>query len=231
MGAMNAEELARMLPAHALLASCSSAELVDLLGRATVHPMRKGDTLLHQGDQGDTLLILISGSARVSMVATNGREIILDYADPGSVLGEIAMLDGGERTASVVAIGDGQYMKLTARAFEAFVERHPPMAWRLLREMARRLRQANTTIESDRAFASGPRLARFLQRLMQGGPEVRALRLDLSQTELSMFAGISRESINRQLAAWAESGVIALDHGRVRILDNETLSEIAAAAE
>lgn len=229
---MNADELARMLPEHSLLASCGNAELVDLLGRATVHPMRKGDALLHQGDRGDTLMILLSGSARVSMVATNGREIILDYADPGSVLGEIAMLDGGERTASVVAVGEGQYLKLTARAFEAFVERHPAMAWRLLREMARRLRQANDTIESDRAFASGPRLARFLQRLMrqeEGG--ARPHRLDLSQTELSMFAGISRESINRQLAAWADVGVVALDHGRVRILDSELLSEIAAAAE
>lgn len=230
MGFMNAEELARMLPSNALLASCGSAELVDLLSRATIHQMKKGEALLRQGDRGDTLLILIEGTARVSMVATNGREIVLDYAEPGSVLGEIALLDGGERTASVEAMQAGRYLKLTAAAFEAFVAKHPLMAWRLLREMARRLRQANSTIESDRAFASGPRLARFLQRLMQSDGGDR-LRLDLSQTELSMFAGISRESINRQLAQWADSGVVALDHGRVRILDTAILSEIAATAE
>lgn len=231
MNATNAEELARMLPPDALLSSCGSAELADLLSGTPMQSMRKGDTLLRQGDRGDTLLILIAGTARISMVATNGREIILDYAEPGTVLGEIALLDGGERTASVVATRDGQYLTLTAAAFEAFVERHPAMAWRLLREMARRLRQANTTIESDRAFASGPRLARFLQRLVSDNGAEPAPRLELSQTELSMFAGISRENVNRQLAAWAEAGIVELDQGRVRVLDHHILSEIAAAAE
>jgi CRP/FNR family cyclic AMP-dependent transcriptional regulator len=230
MADTNAEALARLLPPHALLSSCGSAELADLLSGGTMQSRRKGDTLLRQGDRGDTLLILVAGTARISMVASNGREIILDYAEPGTVLGEIAVLDGGERTASVVATQDVQVLTLTAVAFEAFVARHPAMAWRLLREMARRLRQANSTIESDRAFASGPRLARFLQRLAQDDG-TSALRLELSQTELSLFAGISRENINRQLAAWADAGVIALDQGRVRILDHETLSEIAAAAE
>jgi CRP/FNR family cyclic AMP-dependent transcriptional regulator len=57
------------------------------------------------------------------------------------------------------------------------------------------------------------------------------LRLDLSQTELGSFAGMSRENINRQLAAWADCGIIALDHGRIRVLDSTFLSEIAASSE
>lgn len=228
---MTAEDLARILPSSALLSSWGPAELEDLLARATLHAMRKGDVLLHQGDPGDTLVILLDGTLRISMVASNGREIILDYAEAGSVLGEIALLDGGERTASVTALGEGQYLRLGARAFREVIEKHPSIAWRLLREMARRLRNANLTIESDRAYASGPRLARSLQRLMQRSEGGAALRLSLSQSELGAFAGISRENINRQLGAWAESGIVALDNGRVRILDTETLEEIASAAE
>lgn len=228
---MNAADLARMMPSNALLSTWGTAELEDLLARAHLCPMKKGEVLLRQGDAGDVLIVLLDGTLRVSMVASNGREIILDYAEAGSVLGEIALLDGGERTASVTALGEGQYLKLGARAFREVLEKHPSMAWRLLKEMARRLRQANNTIESDRAYASGPRLARALQRLMHKSESGAALRLELSQGELGAFAGISRENINRQLGAWADAGIVALEHGRVKILDQDVLSEIAWAAE
>ncbi|NNM76851.1 Crp/Fnr family transcriptional regulator [Sphingomonas sp. ID1715] len=228
---MKAEELSRMMPANALISSWGEAELQDLLERAQLCPMKKGDVLLHQGDTGDYLIIVLDGTVRISMVASNGREIILDYLEPGSVIGEIAMLDGGERTASVTALGEGKYLKLGAPTFREVLEKHPSVAWRLLRDMARRLRNANNTIESDRAYASGPRLARTLQRLMQTGAEGAALRLDLSQSELGAFAGISRENINRQLGAWADAGIVSLESGRVRVLDRDVLEEIAMAAE
>lgn len=228
---MNAAELAALMPDGSLFAACRADELGDLLSLATKHDMKKGQTLLLQGDPGDMLIILLSGNAKVTMVAMNGREITLDYADAGAVLGEIAVLDGGARTASVIALGAGSYLRLTRAGFEAFVERQPGMAWRLMRELAKRLRQTNNTIESDRAFASGPRLARFLQRLTFAGSQDGRLRLDLSQTELGSFAGMSRENINRQLSAWADAGVIALNHGRITVLDSNFLSEIASSSE
>lgn len=228
---MNASELSALLPEGSLFAACRADELMDMLALASRHDMKKGQTLLLQGDPGDMLIILLAGAAKVTMVAMNGREITLDYADAGAVLGEIAVLDGGARSASVIALSVGSYLRLTRAAFEAFVERQPGMAWRLMRELARRLRQTNTTIESDRAFASGPRLARFLQRLTFKDSADGRLRLDLSQTELGSFAGMSRENINRQLAAWADCGIIALDHGRIRVLDSTFLSEIAASSE
>jgi CRP/FNR family transcriptional regulator, cyclic AMP receptor protein len=97
--------------------------------------------------------------------------------------------------------------------------------------MAKRLRQANATIEGDRAFGSGPRLARCLMRLLASGADSAKLRLDLNQTDLAQFAGMSREQINRQLAVWDDSGLIAREQGRVRILDSEALAEIAEFGE
>lgn len=228
---MDAKALSEILPKDSLFASCRVDELSDLLRLATIEKMKRGQTLLLQGDPGDALIILLEGFARVTMVASNGREITLDYADPGDVLGEIAVLDGLERTASVVALDDGRYLRLTRAAFEATIERHTGMAWRMMRELARRLRQTNATVESDRAYASGPRLARFLQRLTLSDGQGGRLRLDLSQGELGSFAGMSRENINRQLSAWADAGVIALEHGQIRILDSHCLAEIAESAE
>ena len=228
---MDANALLSLLPAGSLFATCSTEEATDLLSLATKATMKKGQTLLLQGDPGDALIILMTGNARVTMVAQNGREITLDYADPGSVLGEISVIDGGDRTASVIALSDGSYLRLTRQAFATFVERQPSMAWRFMKEIARRLRQTNATIESDRAFSSGPRLARFLQRLTLKNSNDGRLRLELSQSELGSFAGMSRENINRQLSTWADNGIIALEHGQIRVLDGNFLTEIAEASE
>mgnify|MGYP001565075263 CR=1 FL=1 len=228
---MDTSALLSMLPPGTLFSSCSIDELNDLVSVSTKATMKKGQTLMMQGDVGDSLIILLAGNVRVTMVAQNGREITLDYAEAGAVLGEISVIDGGDRTASVIALNEGSYLHLTRSAFASFVERQPPMAWRFMKEIARRLRQTNNTIESDRAFSSGPRLARFLQRLTLVNSTDGRLKLALSQSELGSFAGMSRENINRQLSAWADSGIIELDHGHVRILDSQLLSEIAEASE
>ena len=228
---MKAEQLAALLPQHSLFASCSEDELAAIILHGTLQNFAKGKDVVTQGDEGTSLIILLTGTARISMVSSNGREIILDYAEPGSVIGEIALLDGGERTASVTALEPVSGLRLSRSSFEAIIAQHNGMALRILRELARRLRQANSTIESDRAYASGPRLARFLQRLSLADAADGRLRLDLSQSELGMFAGMSREQINRQLGAWADAGIVAIDGGKIKILDSTLLSEIAETAD
>ena len=224
---MKAEELAHLLPRSSPLAGMGIDELRDLLESGSVLKMRPGQQIMAQGEQGDALVLLITGVARVSMIAPNGHEIVLDYAEPGGMIGEISLLDGEPRTASATAMYHGTMLRLSRAAFEAYIERNPRFALRMLREMARRLRATNMTIESDRAFAAGPRLARFLKRLTQHKADGHRLAGDLSQGELGNFVGMSRENINRQLAAWADQGVIELAHGKVRILNDASLNQIA----
>ncbi|MGF7146586.1 CRP-like cAMP-binding protein [Sphingomonas zeicaulis] len=228
--AINATELAGIIAKNSMLASCETDELEDILSRARLLTMKKGETLLNQGDDGDSLIILLEGTVRISMATSNGREIVLNYCDPGEVVGEIALLDGEPRTASATAMTPGRYLRISRSAFEATMERFPRWSMRLLRQMANRLRQTNSMIENDRAFTSGPRLARYIQRLMLE-PANDRLRLDLSQSELGNFAGISRENINRQLSAWSDSGIIALESGRIRVTDYAILSRIATSSD
>ena len=230
---MHASQLSELLTSHSLFANCEPDELSDILLRGHHRSYKRDQEIMAQGDQGDSLFMVLAGLARVSMLAANGREIVLDYAEPGAVLGEIAFLDMGERTASVRAIDPVEVLILSRSAFDEIVDRHPGMAMRLLRAMARRLRQSNQVIEADRAYTSGPRLARFLLRLLIAGndnqPDEGQLKLALSQGELGNFAGMRREQINRQLSAWAESGVVTLKGGRVTILDRMALMDVAEA--
>lgn len=226
---MKAEELAHILAEHSLFADCDETELADLILRGHFVEFKKGDDMIVQGDPGDSLLILLSGNARTSMIASNGHEIVLDYAEPGQVLGEIALLDGGERTATVTAIEPSSALTITRDAFSDILQKHKNMALRVLRVMANRIRTANTMIEGDRAYTSGPRLARYLMRLSVVGAEEGRLKLDLSQSELGNFAGMSREHINRQLSAWSEDDIVSVENGKVRIINYATLSQIAEA--
>lgn len=227
---MKADELAALLVSHSLFADCDSTELSEIILRGRYTEYKKNDFLVRQGDSGDSLIIILDGIARTSMVASNGREIVLDYAEAGHVIGEIALLDGGERTADVVAVEEIGGLLLTRDAFETILSMHNSLGLRLLKVMARRLRLMNTMIESDRAFTSGPRLARYLIRLLVEGADEGHLKLDLNQSELGNFAGMSREHINRQLSAWSEAKIIAVEQGKVRVLDVPTLLEIAESA-
>ncbi len=224
---MHAEQLAEMLSTHSLFADCGPDELAEIILRGNYMKYDKGHEIMGQGEEGDKLFIMLTGYARTSMIASNGREIVLDYAEAGHVVGEIAFLDGGERTASVHALDNVTALVLTRNAFDEIVSKHQGLAMRLLQSMARRLRQSNSIIEADRAFTSGPRLARYLLRLMLSDPEEERLKLDLSQSELGNFVGLSREQINRQLSSWVESGLIKLDAGRIHILNRDLLLEIA----
>ena len=226
---MDAGAIFGQLPGQSLLHSLDAEELKEVLTLAREHKAEKGKVLLGQGDEANFLLILVEGSARITVYSANGREIVLGYSAVGSVLGEIALLDGGTRTASVIAMEPVKYLTLGRGAFEQVVMRNPRVALRMMREMASRLRLANQTIETDRAYAAASRLARFLLRLVK--PDDRNPRITLSQTELSMFAGISRENINRQLGLWAQAGIVAMEQGQIRILELEPLEDIADAME
>ncbi len=228
---MDGARLADLIAPGSLLADASPDDLEALAARASQRSFKRGEVLLHQGDEGRSFYILLDGVARVSRIAANGREMTLDFLERGAVVGEIAVLDGQERTATVTAIEPVTALRLDGDGLRAIISDRPGFAWQLLGQMAKRLRQANATIEGDRAFASGPRLARCLVRLMATGPEGAQLRHQLNQTDLAQFAGMSREQINRQLSVWDEQGIIGRDHGRVIIVAPDTLMDIAESGE
>ena len=147
---MDVQDIFGKLPDHSLLQLLTETELTQLLHTARVNTGAKGDVLLRQGDAGDSLIILLEGQARVTVFTANGREIVLEYAGAGAVLGEIALLDGGDRTASVIAMGPVRYLLIGRIAFEALLAANHQIALRLMRELAARLRAASLSREAAR---------------------------------------------------------------------------------
>lgn len=221
------ELIARLAP-DTLLRALEPEQLRDLLRTAARRELKPGEAIITQGDEdGDFAVCLILGGLKISMVSASGREIILNYASPGELVGEIAMLDHGPRTAMVTAVVPSTVLLLPGRSFLAAAMANPASVAGIMRELARRVRQLNLVIESDRTFAMAPRLARALVRLIDHDRDNGRLRFNLSQSDLGAFAGLARENVSRLLSEWEAQGIVAREGRELVLRDREYLTELA----
>ena len=222
------DELIAKLAPDTLLGALEPARLHDLLRTAARRELKPGEAIITQGDKdGDFAVCLIAGGLKISMVSASGREIILNYCSPGELVGEIAMLDHGPRTASVTAVVPSTVLLLPGRSFLAAALADPVSVAGIMRELARRVRQLNLVIESDRTFAMAPRLARALVRLIDHERSDGRLRFHLSQSDLGAFAGLARENVSRLLSEWEAQGIIARESRALVLRDRDYLTELA----
>jgi CRP/FNR family transcriptional regulator len=146
---------------------------------------------------------------------------------PGDIFGELAMLDGEVRSASVEALSDGELLALPAGEVRALLARHPEITVKLIAALVRRLRTANERI-SRQSFQTVPsRVAGVLSQLVaEESPrsgEGGEITIRMNQTDLAQLAGTSRESVSRFLADLERSGIVQPGRGRVTVLAPEKL--------
>src|SRR4051794_25346894 len=126
-------------------------ERADLATRMEVVSHGDGEVVFHIGEPGDALYVIASGTAEAFFKNDTGERIVLECADRGDFFGELSLLDGGSRSASVMATADLQLLRLDRASLEKFLDRHPRAAMDLLAAMGRRLR---STVEQLRHTAT-----------------------------------------------------------------------------
>ena len=183
--------------------------------------------IFHEGDPGDACYIVREGSARVTREHPDGRAITLATMGPGAIFGELAMLDGERRSASVEATENTELVALPASDMRKLIRGHPEMAEKLVVALTRRLREANERI-SRQSFQTVPsRVAGVLNQLLADEavtPLVRdGVTIRLRQADLAQLAGTSRESVSRFLATLERAGVVRVGRGLVTVLEPERL--------
>ncbi len=203
-------------------------ELVSIAARRKLEPR---EILFRQGSKGDQVYGVLSGQLRALTTGPDGRDVIFAYHDPGDVVGEIAVLDREERSATVEAVGATELLVLHRRDLMPFLERHPKAAVELAKILARRLRRLSASVE-DALFLTLPtRLAKKLLSLAKDygeqTPEGLVIRQHLPQHTLGELVATSRESINKQLRQWQRDGLVGFDRGVVTLVDRARLEEIA----
>jgi len=216
-----------------LLQGLAPEELDALIPAARTVSLKSREELFHKGDEGAQVYVLISGTLKALTTSKEGDDVVFSILGPGEVLGEIALLGGTPRTATVTAIDPSELLIIDRRDFIAFLRNHPDVAIKLLDVLAQRLKRVSELVE-DTLFLNLPlRFAKKLLSLSQryGQSHDRGLRLDLklSQEEWGDLVGTTRESINKQLRSWTEDGLITVDHGYIIIRDRRELEKLAGA--
>jgi CRP/FNR family cyclic AMP-dependent transcriptional regulator len=181
-----------------------------------------GTRVFHEGDQSDACYIVRSGSFRVTREHSDGRAITLANLGAGDIFGELAMLDGEVRSASVEALDDGELLALPGADVRALLARHPEITVKLVAALVRRLRQANERI-SRQSFQTVPsRVAGVLSQLVAEETPLQegdGVTIRMNQVDLAQLAGTSRESVSRFLAELERARVVRCGRGRVTVLD------------
>src|SRR5689334_21845556 len=179
--------------------------------------------VFHEGDHSDACYIIRSGSFRVTREHSDGRAITLATLGPGDIFGELAMLDGEVRSASVEALEDGELLALPANEVRSLLARHPDITVKLVAALVRRLRTANERI-SRQSFQTVPsRVPGVLSQLVAEerprGADGGEVTIRMNQADLAQLAGTSRESVSRFLADLERAGVVRPGRGRVTVLE------------
>lgn len=222
-----------LLAQHFLLRHLASADLDQLARMATTRFCRPNEAVFLKGDPGNAMMAVVHGRVRICCYSSDGREVVLNVINAGEVLGEIALIDGGPRTADAFAMEATELVVLNRRDFLPFLEHNPQVCVKLLEILCQRLRATSAQVEDFFFLHLRARLAKRLlaaadlaasQDGLSGQATVR-----LSQQMLASMIGTSREAVNKQLRAWEHAGLIALKRGAITVLQRQRLEEIVAA--
>lgn len=212
-----------LLERHFLLGRLSLREIEALLTYSRVEHYAAGEEIFAKGSLGHTMSAVLSGTAKISCVSEEGKEIVLNIINAGEIFGEIAVLDGGERSADAIAMTGCELLVMPRRTLMPIFENHADICLTLIKILCQRLRRTSEQVEDLLFRHLDSRIAKALLQLADrpGRAEVgnRGLDLHLSQSELGNIVGSSRESINKQLQVWQRAGLIEIAKGAIVIRD------------
>jgi len=188
--------------------------------------------LFRAGAPGDGCYRVDDGLLKVTMVSRSGAERILEFLSRGAIVGELSILDGLPRSATVVAVRDATLSSVSRAEFEAFAEEHPEVYKSLVKLLAQRLRETNTVVAASSFLSLKGRVARAMLALAQHfrqevAPSRIVIRQKIGQNDLAAMAGIPRENLTRVLNDWQRHKILSRLSGYYCLEDKTQLEHQA----
>jgi CRP/FNR family cyclic AMP-dependent transcriptional regulator len=206
-------------------------EAFDQLCRyAKLTTLKRGATICSKGDPGNSMIAVISGTVKISVSSAEGRSAILNLIGPGEIFGEMSVLDGQARSADATANTSCELFVIDRREFLPFLRGQPELAMKFIELLCARLRWTSDQVEQLILQNLPGRLASALLRLTEKHRLATGSRtIAITQQEISEMVGMTRESINKQLRAWAAREWVRLEHGAIVVLDAVPLQTLVDA--
>ena len=233
MAAISSSEKLQLLGAVELFSDLTEKQLEGVAQVARQKALARKEELFHKGDEGSQIYIIAKGKLKALTTSVDGDDVVFSIMGPGEVLGEVALLGGTPRTATITAIESSDLLVIDRRDFMSFLKSHPDISVKLLYVIAQRLKRVSELVE-DTLFLNLPlRFAKKLSALARvyGDRIDDGVRVDLklSQEEWGDLVGATRESINKQVRQWTEAGFVRVEKGYIVILEPKELEKLAGA--
>ena len=174
---------------------------------ATTRTFGKNAIMVSEGDETDSLYIVLAGRAKVFVADENGREVQLNQIGPGEYFGEVT-LDGGPRSASVMALEECRCAVVKRAELTAFLERNPEFALHLVRKLAHRVRMLTDSVRSLALMDVYGRVARLLLELAEERDGRLVVEESLTHRDIASRVGASREMISRIFSDLTDGGYV-----------------------
>lgn len=214
-----------------LFAGLAPADLDAVASAMRNARFEAGQLIFSRGDAGQDIYVVAEGRVRLSILTGDGRELSFAQVGPGKLFGEIAMLDGGARTADATAVTKVVAATLSKAAYVRTATTRPAIGEAMTRFLCARIRDADHQLETIALYPIEGRLARFLLAavaLKEGGARKVALELGMSQNDLALLVGASRPKVNAALALLEGCGAIKRVGNRIDC-DVDQLRSIAGS--
>lgn len=228
---MAGEDVGTMLRATPLFAGVPDDALAALARRVRRRTFRRNEVVFHRGDPAGALHVIGSGRVKLTLPSEEGEETVLGLLGAGACFGEIAALDGGQRSATVTAIEPTESYALSRDDLLACARDNPEFALALIATLAARLRRTDEWLEDSYFQDLDTRMARRLLELTEqyGRPAADGIDVDLplTQSDLAGMLGATRVSVNRLLGVYQDERVIRLGKGSFTVLSINDLRERA----
>ena len=223
----SAMEFLRSVP---IFADIDESELTKIARVGVRKKFKKGTIILLEEETGSALFVIIYGKVKVIRTDDDGREVILSILSENDFFGEMSILDGAARSASIVAITKTELFMIHRRDFLKLIHDFPSVAISLLREIASRLRKADAQIKSLSLKDAAGRVANVVVQLADEIGKIRKGRVEIDelplQQDLANMAGTSRETISRMVHMFIEKGHLELQGNKLIINDYEKFKSL-----
>ncbi len=203
---------------------------IDQILKLGLRKVFKKDSVIFFENEADTsLFVIVEGQVKVSRVSDDGKEVILTILAESDFFGEMAILDGSNRSANVTAMTDTEMFIIQRSDFLNLLQAHPEVAVSLLVELAHRLRAADMKIKSLSLKDAEGKVATVILQLADDVGKIKNGTVEIErlpyQHDLANMAGTSRETISRTLHAFAKKGLVELNGSNLKILNYEKFKE------
>jgi CRP-like cAMP-binding protein len=230
MTGLSHEEKRQVLERHVLLGKLSTAEIDALVTYSRVERFAAGEEIFAKGAPGQSMMAVLRGTVRISSLSVAGKEIVFNLINHGEIFGEIAALDGGERSGDATAVTDCEILVIRRRDLLPFLENHADICLTLIKILCQRLRRTSEQVEDVLFRDLESRVAKALLQLAErpGQPCLPggSVDLHLSQRELGNIVGSSRESVNKTLQTLQRKGLVDLAKGAIVIRDAAAIEQL-----